>query len=352
MALLEAREQAAAGKMPKAELKALEDRYIRDVVALQERTGIGAITDGEYRKRGWREFVFDKCDGFGPETATRDFPMRLDDGSYAAAIVEPKVTGKIKRREPLCADDFSALKAMTTRPLKANLPTPSVSHFFTRDAGFDKSAYPDAAALMDALAAVTREEIADLAARGCTYVQMDEVPLAVICDPKNMDFLRTRGDDPAYLIDLYIDAISNAIRAKPADMTVCLHLCRGNFARGMGEGGYEPIAERLFNRLDVDGFFLEYDTPRAGDFSPLRFMPKSKKAVLGIMSTKLAEVESLDMLKRRVDEAAKFVDPDRICLSPQCGFASVPTRTRPTMALDLAERKLARLVEAAEEIWG
>ncbi len=212
---------------------------------------------------------------------------------------------------------------MTARPIKANLPTPSVAHFFTGDAVLDRAAYGDREELMDDLARIMREEIADLGARGCTYLQMDEVPLAVICDPKNMDVVRARGDDPDELIDLYIDAINHSIIDRAADMTVCVHLCCGNHAQGMADGGYEPIAERMFDRLDVDGYFLEYDTPRAGDFTPLRHLPKPKRAVLGLVSTKVPELETVDALKRRIDEATKFIELERLCLSPQCGFASV-----------------------------
>jgi 5-methyltetrahydropteroyltriglutamate--homocysteine methyltransferase len=240
---------------------------------------------------------------------------------------------------------------MTRRPIKANLPTPSVAHFFTGDAVLDRAAYRNREELMYDLARIMREEIADLAARGCTYLQMDEVPLAVICDRNNMEVVRKRGDDPDQLIDLYLDAINNSIGERPTNMTVCVHLCRGNYAQGMADGGYEPIAERMFDQLDVDGYFLEYDTPRAGDFSPLRHLPKPKKAVLGLVSTKLSELESADALKRRVDEATKFIDLERLCLSPQCGFASVPARAGRGFAMDLTERKLARVVEVAREIW-
>ena len=350
--LMAARERYATGKMAKVELARVEDECIREAVAMQERVGIGAITDGEYRKRGWREFLYDKCDGFGPETVERAFPIRLYDGTTAPPIREPKVTAKLKRREPLSAEDFSALKTMTRGPIKANLPTPSVAHFFTGDAVLDRTAYGNRQELMDDLARIMREEIADLAARGCTYLQMDEVPLAVICDPKNMEVVRRRGDDPDQLIELYLDAINDSIGERPANMTVCVHLCRGNYAQGMADGGYEPIAERMFDQLDVDGYFLEYDTPRAGDFSPLRHLPKPKKAVLGLVSTKLPELESADALKRRIDEATKFIDLERLCLSPQCGFASVPARAGRGFAMDLTERKLGRVVEVAREIWG
>jgi 5-methyltetrahydropteroyltriglutamate--homocysteine methyltransferase len=216
----------------------------------------------------------------------------------------------------------------------------------------DRSIYPTAKALMDDLARIMREEVADLAKRGCTYLQMDEVPLAVICDRNNQEVVRQRGDDPEKLIDLYIDAINDSIRDRPPGMTICVHMCRGNAGHGMADGGYEAIAERMFNRIDVDGFFLEYDTPRAGDFSPLRHLPKPKRAVLGLMTTKDALLESVDALKRRIDEATRFVDLDRLCLSPQCGFASVPVRIAQTLSMDQVERKLARIVEVADEIWG
>ena len=351
-ALLQAREQFAAGRLPKDELTRIEDECIREAVAMQERVGIGAITDGEFRKRGWREFLFDKLDGFGTEPVLRQFPIKLFDGTTPPDVYEPKVNAKLRRREPLSADDFTALKGMTSRPIKANLPTPSVTHFFTGDEAFDRSVYRDRDAFIADLVRILQEEVADLATRGCTYLQMDEVPLAVICDPRIMEQVRARGDDPEVLIDCYIDDINTSIKDRPKNMTVCVHMCRGNAGHGMADGGYEPIADRMFNRLDVDGFFLEYDTPRSGDFRPLRFLPNPKRAVLGLMTTKNPDVETADSLKRRIDEASKVVALDRLCLSPQCGFSSVPSRARPRMGLDQAERKLARIVEVAHDVWG
>jgi 5-methyltetrahydropteroyltriglutamate--homocysteine methyltransferase len=238
---------------------------------------------------------------------------------------------------------------MTRRPVKANLPTPSIAHF-RGDVSFDHEVYPDRQAFFAALSAIMREEIADLARRGCTYLQMDEVPMAVLCDPKNQQRVRARGENPDGLIDTYIDAINASIKDRPAGMTVAVHLCRGNLGHGMADGGYEPIADRMFNLLQVDGFFLEYDTPRAGDFAPLRFLPKAKIAVLGLVSTKLPEVESADALKRRIDEAATRAPLEQLALSPQCGFSSVARAGR--FAPDLVERKLARIVEVAADMWG
>ncbi len=347
--LLKAREDFAAGTLPQAELKRIELDAIREIVALQERVGIGAITDGEYPKTGWREFLFEKCDGFAKEPSPPAFMFHMYDGTEWAASGEPRVVSKLRRREPLSADDFAVLKSLTRRPIKANVPTPSIAHF-SGDQLLDRSVYPDRAQFFADLARIMREEIADLAARGCTYLQMDEVPIAVLCDPNNREIVKSRGEDPQQLIDTYIDAINQSVKDRPAGMAVCVHFCRGNRDNGMADGGYEPVAERIFNRLDVDGFFLEYDTPRAGDFAPLRFVPKGKRVVLGLVSTKLAGVETADALKRRIDEAARVVPLDQLCLSPQCGFSSNARRGR--LSLDIVEQKLARIVEVAHDVWG
>jgi methionine synthase II (cobalamin-independent) len=347
--LLAAREEFRAGTLAKAELTRIEDECIREAVALQERVGIGAITDGEFRKTGWREFLYEKCEGFAAKPEVAAFEFTTFEGTKFDAHGEPRCIAPLKRRAPLSADDFSALKPMTSRPIKANLPTPSIAHF-SGDAAFDKSVYPDRRAFFAALTAIMREEVVDLAARGCTYLQMDEVPIAVLCDPKNQARVRQRGEDPDELIDTYIAAINDSIGLRPPGMSACVHMCRGNMGHGMADGGYAPVAERMFSLLDVEGFFLEYDTPRAGDFRPLRFLPKGKRAVLGLVSTKLPEIESADSLKRRIEEAAKFAPLDRLCLSPQCGFSSVARAGR--LSPDTVERKLARIVEVAAAVWG
>ena len=347
--LMKARADRAAGKLAKEELRSIETEAIRDVVAMQERVGIGAITDGEFRKTGWREFLFEKCDGFSNEPGPAAFQFTLFDGTKWDAIGEPKCVAKLQRREPLSADDFSALKPLTARPVKANLPTPSIAHF-RGDAAFDRKIYATREEFFADLARIMREEIADLAARGCTYLQMDEVPIAVLCDSRNREVVKNRGENPDELIDTYIDAINASVRDRPPGMTVCVHMCRGNVGHGMADGGYEPVAERMFQRLNVDGFFLEYDTPRAGDFRPLRFLPKGKKAVLGLVTTKLPEIESADGLKRRLDDAAKIVPLEQLCLSPQCGFSSVARTGR--LPPEVVEGKLRRIVEVAREVWG
>jgi 5-methyltetrahydropteroyltriglutamate--homocysteine methyltransferase len=349
--LMVAWERFVEGTISRDFLREIEDRAIAAAVSLQERVGIGAVTDGEYRRRGWREFIYERLDGYGPETVMRNFPVTRFDGTVQPPTPEPKVTGRLRRREPLAAAEFEAVRGMTTRPVKANLPTPSGTHFYAGDNTFDHGVYRDRDAMMEDVVRIMREEIADLAARGCSYLQFDEVPLALMCDPKNQAVIRQRGDDPDALIDFYIKATNDALRDRPATMTIGVHLCRGNAGHGMADGGYDPIAERLFNGLDVDGFFLEYDTPRAGDFSPLRFLPAPKKAVLGLISTKLAALETVEALRRRIDEAAKLVPLDRLCLSPQCGFASVPGRVE-SLSMDDVERKLVRVVEVAHAVWG
>lgn len=349
-ALIKARDDHAAGKISLDTLRKAEDEAVRPIVAMQERVGLGAVTDGEYRRASWRDAPFEHLDGFTQDRKETDFTFRLFDGSTRKAGPVPSVTGKIKRRTPMTADTFSMLAGMTKALPKANLPTPSVAHFFRGRASIDKSIYPDNEALFADLAAAYREEVADLAARGCTYLQMDEVPLAVICDPRNREIVKARGEDPDRVIDLYVDVINQSIRDRPANMAVAVHMCRGNMGHGMADGGYDAIAERLFGRLDVDGYLLEYDTPRAGDFDALRFVPKGKRVAIGIMTTKSAEVESADSLKRRIEEAGRSIDIDQLALCPQCGFSSNVGTGR--LSLDVVERKLARVVEVANQVWG
>ena len=351
-ALMDARDDFAAGKITAAQLQKVEDTAVKEIVALQERVGIDCLTDGEYRKAGWRDFLFEKVDGFGEHSPGHDFTFtRFDGTTWKPEVGERKAVRKLARTRPIVGDDFSFLKSTTRKPIKANLPTPSIAHAMSGDKSFEHAVYKDRDAYLADIARIYREEIADLAKRGCTYLQMDEVPLALLCDPKNQEIVKGRGDDPQTLVDAYIAVINDCIKDRPANMTVAVHLCRGNVGHGMGSGGYEPIAAKMFNMLNVDGFFLEYDTPRAGDFGPLRHLPKPKKAVLGLLTTKLPEVEPADTLKRRIDEAAKFVDMDRLALSPQCGFASAARRGAGRLSFADVERKLARVAEVAHQVW-
>ena len=251
----------------------------------------------------------------------------------------------------MAAADFKFLKMATKATAKVMLPAPSLAHWFVGDRVFAGSAYASAGEYMADIARIYREEIAELASLGCTYVQIDEVPIPVICDPAVQATIAKRGEAPLALVDLYVDTINDAICDRPAGMTVVVHMCRGNEGvAGLGSGGYDAIAERVFGRLKVDGYLLEYDTPRAGDFAPLRFLPKNTIAILGLISTKVTELESKDALKHRIDEAAEIIDLDRLGLCPQCGFASLYRYDR--MSLDVQQRKLELVVAMAREIWG
>ena len=350
-ALREARQACLGGKLARAELAEVEDRCIREVIALQERVGLEAVTDGEFRRTSFREVLFDNVDGFSQERVETDFAFSYADGTTRRATPVPKVVAPLRRRGSMAAADFRFLKSNTRKTAKAMLPAPSFAHWFIGDRALAGSIYKDTASYMADVAALYREEIAELAALGCGYLQIDEVPIAVMSDPKVQAIIARRGEDHRVLIDLYVDAINAAIRDRPPGMAVAVHMCCGNEGvAGLGSGGYEPIAERVFGRLAVDGYLLEFDTPRAGDFAPLRFLPPGTIAVLGLISTKLPALESRDELKRRVDEAAAVIGIDRLGLCPQCGFATAYHYDRLTIGDQ--ERKLARLVEVADEIWG
>ena len=349
-ALLEARKAHAEGKLAGEALRAIEDDAIREAVALQERVGLQAITDGEFRRNNWRDRFFERTEGYSGDKIPSSFTFTEFSGETQRGMPVHYATARLKRRDPITADDFASLQKLTKRMAKATIPSPTVNHFFTGDKGLEKSPYAgDRKAYFADIAAIYRAEIAALAHLGCKYLQVDEVPLAVLCDPKNQDVVRARGEEPQKLIDDYVDLINQSVRDRPRDMTLCIHLCRGNRGHGQASGGYDPVAERLFQRLDFDGFFLEYDTERAGDFRPLRYVPKEKRVVLGLMSTKAKTLEPVEELKRRIADAARFVEMERLCLSPQCGFASSAEVERFTAADE--ERKLAHLVAAASEIW-
>ena len=349
--LREARQAHLEGKLPAAELRAIEDHLIREVVAMQERVGLQAVTDGEFRRTSFREVLFESIGGFSKERVETDFSFSYADGSTRRATPVPKVVSKLRRTGSMAARDFKFLKTATKATPKVMLPAPSLAHWFVGDRVFAAGPYADAREYMADIAGIYREEIAELASLGCAYVQIDEVPIPVTCDPAVQATIAKRGEAPLALVDLYVDTINDAIRDRPPGMTVVVHMCRGNEGvAGLGSGGYDTIAERVFGRLRVDGYLLEYDSPRAGDFAPLRFLPKGTIAVLGLISTKVTELESKDALKRRIDEAARVIDLDRLGLCPQCGFASLYRYDR--MGVDVQERKLDLLVATAHDIWG
>jgi len=349
--LREARQMHLEGKLPAGELRALEDRLIREAVAMQERVGLEAVTDGEFRRTSFREVLFESMEGFSKERIETDFAFSYADGSTRRATPVPKVISRLRRSGSMAAGDFRFLKTATKATAKVMLPAPSLAHWFVGDRVFAGGPYADAREYMADIARIYREEIAELASLGCTYVQIDEVPIPVICDPAVQATIARRGEAHLSLVDLYVDTINEAIRDRPPGMTVVIHMCRGNEGvAGLGSGGYDTIAERVFGRLNVNGYLLEYDTPRAGDFAPLRFLQKDAIAVLGLVSTKVAELESKDALKRRIDAASRVIDLDRLGLCPQCGFASLYRYDR--MGLDVQERKLQLLAATARDIWG
>ena len=347
--LVRAREAWRDGKLAVDELRALEDQCIRDVVALQERAGVQVVSNGEFRKWSWRDLLFYAADGFSTERISSDFIFTDFSGATRKGGPVPDVIARLKRRE-MMAPGFSFVKGLTAKTVKATLPAPSCNHFFRGDRMLAKSPYQDRREYFADVAAIYRAEIADLAAQGCTYLQIDDVPSAVICDPRNAAIVKERGEDPDQLVSEYFAMFNDAVRERPVSMTLGVHLCRGNSGHGQGGGGYDFIAERLFQDIEADAYFLEYDTDRAGGVEPLRHMPTDKMAVLGMVSTKLARLESEDELRRRVDDAAKYADLERLALSPQCGFASSYAGNRFTTEDE--ERKLALLVSVARKIWG
>jgi 5-methyltetrahydropteroyltriglutamate--homocysteine methyltransferase len=260
------------------------------------------------------------------------------------------ITAPLRHRAPIQGADFDFLRKTATHMPKVCIPSPSMLHFRGGRQAISKTVYPDLEQFFDDLAAAYRAEIADLAARGCRYLQLDDTNLAYLCDDQIREATRARGDDPDDLTRLYCRLINQSIEGRPDDMVICTHLCRGNYKSAwVAQGGYEPVAEILFNQLAIDGFFLEYDDQRSGDFAPLRFVPPGKTIVLGIMTSKKADLEGRDALKRRVEEAARYVPLDQLAISPQCGFSSTAHGNQITP--DVQWRKIERLVEVAAEIW-
>jgi len=336
-----------AGRMEQAEFGRIQDEAIRGVVKLQESVGLKVVTDGEFRRGSyWGRFV-ELTEGLSVREAVFRF---RDEHGNEAEFTAPHVVGKVRRRKPITVDEFVFVKPLTSATPKITMPSPSTMHFYRCGQYADPDIYPDPTAFFVDLGKVYQGEIAELHAAGARYVQIDEVAIAMLCDPRVRDRVKTQGLDPELLVDLYVDAINEAAKNCPADMVIGLHLCRGNFkGRYLSEGGYDSIADKLFNRSRVNHFLLEYDTARAGNFAPLRLLPKNKGVVLGLVSSKVPELESIDELERRVQEASKFVDTERLAISPQCGFASTVAGNSLTEGDEIA--KLRSCVEAAERIW-
>lgn len=346
--LREAFKRHGAKEMSDAEFARIQDEAIRDVVKLQQDIGLAIVNDGEFRRGSyWSRFV-QLTDGLTVSNAMFIF---RDDHGHQLAFTAPHVVGKVKRKGPITVDEFKFIAPLTQATPKVTMPSPSTMHFYRGRQYAEPGIYPDAAAFMVDLGRVFQEEIAALHAAGCRYVQLDEVALAMLCDPAARAKVQDAGDDPEALVDLYIDGLNEAVKGAPADMVIGVHMCRGNYkGKYLSEGGYDSIAEKLFNRARVNHFLLEFDTPRAGDFAPLRMIPRNKGVVLGMVSSKLPQLEAVDALRRRADEAARYVDAARLAISPQCGFASTMGGNPVTEADQRAKLRLC--VEAAARIWG
>ena len=343
--LREARAKAKAGQLAASELKEVEDRAIRAAAAKQEAIGLQAITDGEFRRDFWHLDFVKQLDGV---TLKPVVGM-----TFQAEDVPPmaSVTGKISCPRAIMTDHFAFLKSVVRKTPKLCIPAPATLHFRGGRNAISRETYPDLAEFWADAAAAWRVAIGHIAAAGCTYLQLDDVSFSYLCDEKVQDNYRAHGDDPATLPRAYAGAINAALAGRPAGMTVTMHTCRGNFrSTWFASGGYQDkVIEAMFS-TDVDAYFMEYDSARAGGFEPLRLLPRNKKVVLGLVTTKTGALEEKDELKRRIGEAAKFVPLENLCLSPQCGFAS--THHGNALAIDEQWRKLERVVEVAREVWG
>lgn len=337
-----------AGTLSDADYENVLAGAVGQAVRMQEGLGLKSVTDGEFDRSSWFGFFFERMSGFRLEPAA--FKFRDEHG---ASFEWPTCVAceRIHRHRPITTNEFLRLRRLTKATPKITMPSPTAFHFFRFHAAADVAVYGDMSLYWDDLVEVYRNELADLARDGCTYVQLDEVPLAMLCDPAIRAQVSDLGADPNALLDTYVTTFKRILAGRPSGMTVGMHLCRGNFrSRWMASGGYEPVAERLFNDVPVDAFFLEYDTARAGDFAPLRFVPKDRHVVLGLISSKTPVLETRDALRRRIDDAARHVPMDRLALSPQCGFASVAGGNSLTDAEQTA--KLALVVEVAKAVWG
>jgi 5-methyltetrahydropteroyltriglutamate--homocysteine methyltransferase len=346
-ALKQARERRAKGEITADELKAVEDRAIADAIKKQEDVGLQSITDGEFRRSWWHlDFLW------GLDGVERSV---MDTGIAFAAVTTRnegvKVTGRLGFSGHPMLEHFKFVKAHTSRTPKMTIPAPSAMYGRPIGTPIDKSVYPTLDKFFDDLGQAYKKAVRAFADAGCRYLQLDEVFIAMLCDPKYRQQMKDRGDDPDALGPLYGDLINMAISDIPSDMTVTMHLCRGNYkSTFMGSGGYEAEQEVLFDKIKVNGYFMEYDTERAGGFEPLRRLPKGRLAVLGVVTTKTGTLEAKDAIKRRIEEAQKFADLDQLCLSPQCGFAS--TEEGNTLAEEQQWAKLRMIGEVAREVWG
>jgi 5-methyltetrahydropteroyltriglutamate--homocysteine methyltransferase len=348
-ALKAARERRARDEIDAEAFKAIEDREVAGVIAKQEAAGLQSITDGEYRRVSWNIDFLERLDNVESYAGERKIKFQTSGPQPRAVLL--RLTGKLGVYKPHpMIEHFKFLRSHTKRTAKMTIPSPSSLHFrYGRDA-VPETLYPAMADFYRDLGQSYRKVVRAFTDAGCRYLQLDEVNLAYLCDPSLRNAIADRGEDPARLPATYAGVINAAIADIPSDMTITMHLCRGNFRSNfVASGGYEPVAELLFNTINVHGYFMEYDTERAGGFEPLRFVPKGKTVVVGLVTSKTGALESKDAVKRRIEQATKFIALDQLCLSPQCGFAS--TEEGNVLAEDEQWAKLRMIVELAEEIW-
>ena len=347
-ALKEARGKRARGEITAEQLRAVEDRDIETLIRKQEAVGLKAVTDGENRRRSWQTDFLERLPGIESYAGERKFKFQ----GIQPKQVLIRVTQKLGAFDghPMI-EHFKFLKEHTKATPKMTIPSPSAVHFRHGREGVPEAIYPDMNDFYRDLGLTYRKAVRAFADAGCRYLQLDEVNLTYLCDPKQRQIVIDRGEDPDTLPATYAGMINAAISDIPADMTITMHLCRGNFrSTFIASGGYEPVADLLFNTINVHGYFMEFDSERAGSFEPLRFVPKGKTVVLGLVTSKFGALEGKDMIKRRIEQAAKFVPLDQLCLSPQCGFAS--SEEGNLVAEEEQWAKLRMIVEIAEEVWG
>ncbi|MBI3708321.1 MAG: 5-methyltetrahydropteroyltriglutamate--homocysteine S-methyltransferase [Proteobacteria bacterium] len=350
--LREARDAKQRGAISSAELTKAEDAAIRAAVKLQEDVGLKSVTDGEFRRTQWHLDFLTQFANVTLVPSKLQMRFHTHEGDIEVAPPTLHVAGKLARPRGIFVDHFKFVKSVTRATPKQTIPSPTILHFRGGRDAIDRAAYPDMAEFFSDLARVYAEEIDDLAKAGCRYLQIDETNFAYLCDPTMREQVRKNiGEDPDTLPRTYAALLNATIAKRPKDMVVAMHICRGNNQSAwLAEGGYDPVAEVLFNEINVDAYFLEYDSPRAGDFKPLRFVPKGKMIVLGLVTTKLPALETKDELKRRIAEAAKYVPLEQLALSPQCGFSSTIEGNKVSVEDEIA--KLRVVVETAREVWG
>jgi 5-methyltetrahydropteroyltriglutamate--homocysteine methyltransferase len=351
--LLRAREQFAASEISAQDLRAIEDDAIRGIVKMQRDVGLQSATDGEFRRASWHmDFIYQLG---GVQKVAGDIKVQFHnaDGDVEFTPAAIAITDKVHLDHTIFADDFRFLKDEVAGGVtpKLTIPSPNMVHYRGGRAALDPRAYPDVDQFWSDLASAYADQVRAIAELGCTYLQFDDTSLAYLNDPKQREAMEARGEDSTHLHETYVRNINNALAGRPAGLSITTHLCRGNFRSSWAaEGGYDFVAEALFGGLDVDGFFLEYDDARSGGFEPLRFVAPGKLVVLGLVTTKRGELESKDELKRRIDEASRYVPIEQLCLSPQCGFSS--TVEGNALSIDDEVAKLRLVVETAQEVWG